>query len=474
MKKIIVSIAVILLFLGSGLASAIDGQTNEAKNRMQPLLNSSNPKSDNPWTPADEGDHFPTGSEYWWLYTMLTLDDGRHWDMCAQFFYTMNWTGKQWSETKGKSYIRIQSWDRETGEHFDCLHVTEHPEAFQHRKNMVDLKFYNSTMKGLYPDYTAHFDDDIDNIQLNVNFHATTLPHWCAQDALNGWIPCGTGIMRYGCIPLGEIKGNLSINGTTFNVTGVGYHEHQYADYNSFTSFKFTTLKNLSRVLSLYSSFAKWWLSENINNGLERTHSLHLSTDNLLGYDWIWIAFDNGWSMILYRLVALGVVDGHSTALLMLTDGKKYWEIGDIYIKIIKETYLEESDMYLPLDFEITGFKKNIRIDVIFNSTTNMTKVYASDGKLKVGNFLVAGEATGSFTDGEKTVPLNGNGTNTPLRFIPRIKHRSLDIDLTVPPNGLGITIKRVSHKSGLERFFELQLRPTFEFMHYIKHISDN
>ena len=53
-------------------------------------------KRDIIWTSEDEGDHFPCGCEYWWLYTMLTLDDGRQLDFCAQFFYKMNWTGNQW------------------------------------------------------------------------------------------------------------------------------------------------------------------------------------------------------------------------------------------------------------------------------------------------------------------------------------------------------------------------------------------
>ena len=118
--------------------------------------------------PDIEGDHFPCGVEYWWLYTILNLEDGRQWDMCAQFFYVMNWTGSNWSETDGISYIRIQSWDRETGEYFDCFYESKHPGVFQHKKNMVDLKYYNSTMKGLYPNYTAHFDDDINNIILDT------------------------------------------------------------------------------------------------------------------------------------------------------------------------------------------------------------------------------------------------------------------------------------------------------------------
>ena len=75
--------------------------------------------------PEIEGDHFPCGVEYWWLYTMLTFEDGRQWDMCAQFFYVMNWTDNDWSETEGVSYLRIQSWNRETGNYYDYFKVND-------------------------------------------------------------------------------------------------------------------------------------------------------------------------------------------------------------------------------------------------------------------------------------------------------------------------------------------------------------
>lgn len=478
-KNIILSFVILTLILGLGLTPIVNERII-VKSRENSILNlpsigqfTGDLNNDNPWNPEDEGDHFPTGWEYWWNYMMLTLDDGSHWDIAVMFLYQMNWTGRQWSDTDGFAFIRIQSWNRETGKYYDCIHVEYHPGVLQHKKNIVDLKFYNSTMKGLYPNYSVHAEDDINNIELTVDLNALALPHWIAQDALNGELPVGTGSFHYGGIPFVGITGNLSINGTKSNVTGVGYYERAFGNAHLTDSYiRFTSFKELRKVRHLYSSIAKWLLKEIITNGIKKTHSLHRSTDNLLGYDWVWIAFENGWSMILCRLLVFGKVDGLSPSILMLNDGKEYWEFGDVYVKAKRNIYLEESDIFLPLDLEITGFKGNKQIHVVFNSTTNMTKMYINIG-IPQGNFLVAGEATGFFKDGEKTITLNGNGTNTPLRVIPKIiKHRSLKIDILLPPNGLGISVRKVSHRLGFERFFKFQLRP-FEFIFYIKPVSD-
>ena len=76
------------------------------------------PDSTKQYTPEDEGDHFPTGVEWWWLYTTFTLENGDEWDMCIQYLYQMEWDDSEWSDSDGLSYVRIQSWDRQTGKHY--------------------------------------------------------------------------------------------------------------------------------------------------------------------------------------------------------------------------------------------------------------------------------------------------------------------------------------------------------------------
>ena len=192
--------------------------------------------NENPWSGRDEGSHFPYGCEWWWLYVVMVLDDGTHWDMCIQFAYQANWTGKNWSETDGLCYVRIQSWNRTSDEFFDCYHLKNNLNTLKQTQNIVDLKFFNSTMIGLFPKYNAFLDDDINNIQLAVDFHAVNNPHWVGQDSVGGVIPFKTTSMRYGIIPRGKINGILTIDDTSYNVTGIGYYEHFFADSHLYDS----------------------------------------------------------------------------------------------------------------------------------------------------------------------------------------------------------------------------------------------
>ena len=174
--------------------------------------------------------------------------------------------------------------------------------------------------------------------------------------------------------------------------------------------------------------------------------------------------------MIFERLRFGVFAEGPCVGNLILSDGKESWEFADVYIKINRDTYLPESDLYVPLDFEIRGFKDNKSIFVVFNTTTNITIKYGMVRAFEGGLFLAAGEATGYFKEGEdNTISLCGRGLNNPSLFTSKMKYKSLEIEPLLPPYGFGISIRKISHLLGIEIFFKLQLRPTFEFIFYIK-----
>jgi len=411
--------------------------------------------------PYIEGDHFPCGVEYWWLYTMLTLEDGRQWDMCAQFFYIMNWTGSCWSETEGVSYLRIQSWNRETGNYFDSFHESSHPGGFHHKKNMIDLSYKNSTLQGAYPEYTAHFEDDSHDIILNVSAHAESPPYRHLNSVSNGTIPLGTGLFTYWSIPRLELFGTIQINGTLYNVTGVGYHEHLFGDrpIDGTFSFRFSSVKDLIDLNLIYLSIFKWMLQPRTISWLYKMQMPHVSVDNIRGYDWIWSTFDNGWSMILVRLrlgYPLSFTEGPSIGFLILTDGEHIYEFSELYIKITKEVYLEDKGIYVPLDFKILGLYDDKKVFLSFISTSNFTELYNKFTQIKTsegGLFLAAGETTGYFEQGEKIELLQGKGTNTPYILFPLLGYRSLEVQLLLPPDGFGCTINKITPKKGLQTF---------------------
>jgi predicted secreted hydrolase len=408
--------------------------------------------------PEIEGDHYPCGVEYWWLYTMLVLEDGQQWDMCAQFFYVTNWTGTNWSETQGVSYLRIQSWNRKTGIYYDCFHESRHPGELHHKKNMLNLRYKNSTMSGLYPDYHAYFVDDLHDIILNVSVKAVSSPYQHLHSIVNGTIPLGAGVFNYWSIPLVHISGTLSINGTVCNVTGVGYHEHLFGDRPIDGTFnvRFSSITELMHLNFLYLSILKWMLQPKTISWYYKMHMPHISVDNLRGYDWIWSAFDNGWSMILVRLrfgYPFSFTEGPTYSVLILSDGQRIWEFSEVYLKITEDIYLQNQGIYVPLDYKILGLKEDKKIFISFNSTSDFTQLFNKFTQLKSskgGLFLAAGISSGYFENGEEIVLLQGKGTNTPYIIFPLIGYRSLEVQLFIPPNGYGFILNKITPRTGL------------------------
>lgn len=478
------SIVVVLLILGMGITPITDGLTitktfekpcidlrdNFVKNRVQTLLDSSNSKSDeNPWTPEDEGDHFPCGYELWWIYAILKLEDGRYWDVAMCFEYWMNKTKEGY--TGGLSFYRIQRWDRQTRKSYDNLHPDNFPGPLQLNKNEVNFTYYNNTMKGLYPDYAFHSEDDVHNVIFDIQCHATSLPHWILTEGTDGILPWGfSGTFRYGVIPSLDVEGTIVINGTLYNVTGVGYFEHEFGYIDLVDGFKPPSLRDFLDTLKLYFSAAKWWLNEIRENKIARPSFINISNDNLFGWDWIWATFDNGWSLTYFKATIFGRVEGRTTGVVHFTqDGKKYFEIGSIYTEYKKVIYDEIADVYIPLEIEMIAHEGNMKLHLFFNATTDMTKGYAED---KLCCYVYAGEVEGYLDDGKSNITLNGFCSINPARYMSRLGHRSLDINLVLPPHGFGISIRRVSHRRGFERFLKIQFRP-FEFVFYNKPAPD-
>ena len=238
-------------------------------------------------------------------------------------------------------------------------------------------------------------------------------------------------------------------------------HEHLFGDrqINGVFRFRFSSFKDLLKVNLLYLSILKWMLQPRYLSWLYKFHIPHISVDNLRGYDWIWSAFDNGWSMIFVRLrlgYPFSFTEGPCYGILILTDGKEIWEFSEVYIKIIQDSYLEDRGLYVPLDFKIMGLKDDKRVFISFNSTTDFTELYNKFTQIKSsegGLFLAAGNTTGFFEDGEKTVLLSGKGTNTPFLIIPLMKYRSLEVQLILPPDGLGFILRKITPLRGLQVF---------------------
>lgn len=426
------------------------------------------------WDPEDEGDHFPCGYEGWFYHAHIMLENGQQWDIAISFAYFMKKTRRGYSS--GVSGYRIRHWNRQSGKYYDFTHADEFPGPFHTEKNRINFTYYNSSIRGIYPDYEIHCEDNENNFITNLRFHAISSPCFMLQESLDGIIPWGVGgTGRAYFVSVLEVIGNLTINGTLFNFTGNAYYEHDFADADLSNPFVPYSLKEFITGIKLIFSASRWRFSQVIENRQTSSPSLHRSNDYIIGWCWSWVVFNNDWSLVMWRPTVLRISEGRVPAFLHFTkDGENYTEFGCVYWHNKRIKYIERADIYIPLDFEVTAYKEDIKLHMIFNTTTEMTELYSTDFDLytkQEGCTLhYCGTLEGYYIDRENNVSLKGSYAIEQTRWLPKfIMHRSLDIEILVPPSGLGISIKKVIHRLGFERFLKLQLIPEFEFIFYIK-----
>lgn len=466
-KNTIVSFIILILFL----ALAILPQVQSISPKFE--INDNNSII----TGEDEGSHYPCGYEIWFYHTQLTFEDGQKWDAAATFVYFMNKTAVD-EYTPGGSFIRNRLWNRQTGEWFDYFRTGVFPGEFNTSKNEINLTYYNCSGKGLFPDYHYYIDDDDHNIKTDLYFHATSSPCWLAQESMNRIIPWGfSGYGSAYFIPVIEVEGKVSVNGTTYNATGFGYFEHDFTYCNFENPFAIYSLKEFGKCVRQMGLYARWWLKQIIINRPRIIPSWHQSSDYLFGWIWNWYVFEHNCSIVIFRPTIYWKSGGIIPVLLYFSeDGENYAEVGCVYWRNIREKYIERAGIYIPLEFELIARKGKLKIFLRYNTTTGVTELFKSDWvedyKTDSCTFYCCGNVTGHYENENGKVILDGFGAVEQSRSLPKpFKHRSREIDFIIPPNGIGFTFRKRSHWTGLERFIKVQIRPYLDIELYIKRI---
>jgi len=419
------------------------------------------------WTPEDEGAHFPCGCEWWMFDIALELEDGTRWDVSSTFQYHVRQTEN--GPEIANSILLIYYFDRESKKCHDFSSQTYKEKPFTFKKNKVDLKYYNSTIKGLYPTYKIHLEDPDKCIILDVQLDATSLPHWAAQEGGGGgYFPWGLGVAKYGYIPRLDVSGNINIYGVNTSVNGVGYFEHAWGDFTYNIRKPFAQVRGFAKNILKILPIVRWYISE---QSITIPDTLMFSTDNVFGYDWVWSNFDNGWSLHLAGM-HLGdcIATGPMLGVLSITpDGQTYYDFADIDIKYGKMYYIDEADSYIPLEIELTARKDDKRLFLKFNSTTDphvegTVNVFPlSRFSCGTAGIQTAGVAEGYYQDSKQSIPLNGICTIGPYRTLYTTRYNSLKIDFPHTPKKLGLSIEIISHRLGFELFSKRQFLPYLE-----------
>ena len=144
-------------------------------------------------------------------------------------------------------------------------------DALEYKGPGFNVQFDNSSFAiGRYPNwkiYAEHTKSNSSKIYVNLTFKANSLPMWILKNTGHNR---SKSLFGYYCIMNCSVIGNVSLNGTIYNVSGLGYHDHTWTPF--------------SLKIPIF------------NVGINK------AIDVLSSWDWLCIHFENGWDMFIGKI----------------------------------------------------------------------------------------------------------------------------------------------------------------------------
>lgn len=410
----------------------------------------------NPWTAHDERGDTSRLLEWWATEAFFTSgEDKKRWSLKVAFSEGL-------IAPKQRGVVcNMTLFDQTTNKQY--VYYVRTPDIHLHSNSETfDVRYDDSTMRGTYPRYQMHFHDPDHGIEIDFTSQADSFPHWVAQDVTQGWLPMGIGFYRYGFIPKTRISGTLNIQGKSSTIEGVGFFEHVFGNFDY--EHPFANLSGFFKSIGVYAKLAIWWLQ---NHRLQIPKTVMVcSENNPLGYDWIWAVFDNGWSLF-YGNAMFWIMDGPAAGILIFSkDGKQFTEFADVTFHYHKIVSAKDHDFQYPTELELTA-KKGKELLHLTCTMTNTSREYVQ--KSRAGRFWTGlaiceapGVITGFYKNGDQTTQIQGICKIEPQRELSILGHNQLNINLTVPPTGIGIVLDFESHflKKKVNAYLHLAPRP--------------
>ena len=266
----VLEIGVIVLFIGVSVLRYISGIFNKIKNlsnyfRKSPLLSNRYILGEN-----DEGLHENNKfyMQEWWYFNVHfdnETSELKNWSVLTSF-------------TKCKNKISLKLGLHENvNKSYNTLNIKS-KNSFQYFGPAVNLSFNKSSYAiGKYPNWHIYAENNESknlNISVDLTFKANSLPMWMLKNTGRNRSDSYFG---YYCVMNCIAQGTISLNGTPYNVSGLGYHDHTWAPIGV----KKTKINN---------------------NEIRDNKKKGKSVDIFKFWDWLVIHFENGWDMFIGKI----------------------------------------------------------------------------------------------------------------------------------------------------------------------------
>jgi hypothetical protein len=396
----------------------------------------------------NEGDHYPCSRE-WWNVDAFFCGDDKNWSLTSSFEYELetpacNMFLTLFDLTENRSYS--------LGSYGDPIGT------LYHEKDVVNLSYGGSWMRGHYPTYIVHFERK--GIRIHMEYTAVTPSQFVAGNISNGILPMGLGYYIYGFIPRCIVTGVIALNNRTFFIHGQGYYEHVWGNWTYSTPF--TGQSDVRGVLSAYSNLARWWLHDRV---CLVPPSVTLSSDtNMFGYDWIWALFSNNWTLF-YGNIMFWIENGPVFGILyLITDTGEYITFSDIQHFYKTKVYVPEFDVYYPSQIVLTAYTEGKTLHLCFSMETTPhmyldTNVTSSLWQA-IALWESPGTVTGHYSDGAEIVMLSGCCEIEPDRQISTLGHADASFTFVAQRDRVGVEVAALSHYLGVQLELDVDVFP--------------
>ncbi|MBU0498131.1 MAG: hypothetical protein KKC68_05615 [Candidatus Thermoplasmatota archaeon] len=291
---IVISIFVVVIFLFNNLILSSEQTILDSGSDSPPLITKEPPtppgnnrlvdKGRHVLTLMDESEHRFSKREWWYFNVFFTDSKGElvNWSMIISF----NKMASNDIRFLQRDNFFLVLYDN-LGTYYSYNSLNNPRGSFQAGQEGVELSFGPNFAKGTYPQWMVHAEDQNNELITDLIFTADFLPVWVEGRSSN--LVFGGFMAGDYYIPRCNVSGTLQWKQKTYNITGIGYHDHVWE-------------ANIPRFITN-------------------------------GWEWFNFHFDNGWEMYVSKFNLRRIRDVYAGAIIISPNNRNLVEFNTFDLK---------------------------------------------------------------------------------------------------------------------------------------------